>query len=201
MKIIFKKVLILLSLFLFTQNLQASAENDLKEDFLKSFDSVIKVVKNKNLNKDDRNVKIVKLLTPMFDFTLMARLSLGKRVWLKMTEQEQKRFIPLYVERMKNSYSSKLDSYTNEKIEVKDIKRKKNRMVLKTILITEGKDISVVYKFYKPKEKQKDKNTWLIYDVEVDGASFLKADKTQFKELLQTKTISEFMDVLVEKQY
>ncbi len=201
MKQIFKKVLILLSVMIFTQSLVANDQEDLKNHFLKKIDKVILVVKDKSLSNEKRNDDIIVLLTPMFDFKLMAKLSLGKKAWMKLSKAEQDKFVELYVERMKNSYSSKIDSYKDEKIEVKDVIQKKNKIAIKTdIISSDDKSFEVVYKYYKPKRPKADKEDWLIYDVEIIGISILKADKAQFKEFLQTKSINDLMDVLAKKQ-
>ena len=194
----FKKILVILSIFVFSQNLMASEEKDLEALFLKKIDTVLEVVKNKELSKEKRNSDIVLLLTPMFDFELMAKLSLGKKIWKSLSKADQKRFVSLYVERMKKSYSSKIDSYKDEKIKILDVTKKKNRISIKTDVATKENSLEVVYKYYKPKRAKENKDAWLIYDIEIIGISILKADKAQFKEFLQTKSIAQLMDVLVD---
>jgi phospholipid transport system substrate-binding protein len=106
-----------------------------KESFEKVIEDVLEVVKNKQISKDERNAKVVEVVSPMFDFVLMGKLSLGKK-WKSLGKSDRKKFIELYVERMKKSYSSKLDSFNDEKIIIKDIKQtKKNRIELQSILI------------------------------------------------------------------
>jgi len=195
-----KKIIFLLaSLFILSQNLVASEQTILKDHFLNKIDEVIEIVKDKTLEKTLRNSKIVESLTPMFDFTLMAKLSLGKK-WKTLKRSDRKEFVHLYVERMKQSYSSKLDAYSDEKIEVTKVKQpKKNRIELVTNLISNDNKLEISYKFYKPKNLKMDKDSWLIYDVVILGVSILKTDKAQFREYLQTKTISELMGQLQSK--
>ena len=101
---------------------------------------------------------------------------------------------------MKHSYSSKIDSYSDEEIEVTKIKQpKKNRIELVTNLISQENKLEVSYKFYKPKNLKMDKDTWLIYDIVILGVSILKTDKAQFREYLQTKTIKDLMIQLQSK--
>jgi len=190
----FKKVLfILISLTILNQNLMANEQKNLKEHFLKKIAEVIVIVKNKENNKSMRNSKIVATLTPMFDFELMAKLSLGK-TWKTLTTIEKKKFVSLYVERMKKSYSSKIDSYSDEKVEISSlIQPKNNRIKLITNLVSQNEKLEVVYKFYKPKKQKTNKDRWLVYDVIILGVSIIKTDKAQFKEFLQTNNISELM--------
>ena len=199
MKQIFKKLLLIGVMLVFTQNLAADEQTDLKEHFLTKIDEVIVIVENKDLAIDERNGDIISVLTPMFDFELMAKLSLGK-AWKKVPKDDKQKFVDLYVERMEKSYSSKVDSYNNEKVEVTKIEQpKKNRIRLITDLVSTNDSLEIVYKFYKPKKPKEAKDNWLVYDVEIKGVSILKADKAQFKEFLQTKSIHDLMDVLVDK--
>lgn len=199
MKQIFKKLLLIGVMLVFTQNLAADEQTDLKEHFLTKIDEVIVIVENKDLEIDERNSDIIGVLTPMFDFELMAKLSLGK-AWKKVPNDDKQKFIDLYVKRMEKSYSSKVDSYNNEKVEVKKIEQpKKNRIKLITDLVSINDSLEIVYKYYKPRKPKEAKDSWLVYDVEIKGVSILKADKAQFKEFLQTKSIHDLMDVLVAK--
>lgn len=199
MKKIYKNILVLCVVLLFGQNLIANDQLELKEHFLNKINEVVLIVEDKNLSKNDRNSNIVKSLTPMFDFELMAKLSLGN-TWKQLAEKEKDKFVELYVERMKQSYSAKIDAYKNEKVEVKKIEQpQENRIALVTDLVSNEQKLEIVYKYYKPKDKINNKDRWLIYDVEILGVSILKTDKAQFKEFLQTKSISELMDALAKQ--
>ncbi len=170
-----------------------------KELFMKKIDEVVLIVNDTSLDKESRNAKIVKVLDPIFDFELMAKLSLGKK-WFTLSSEDQKKFVELYVERMKKSYSSKLDSYSGQEIQVTDIQQPKDtRIVLTSNLIAEDSKFEVVYKFYKPNEQLSDKLEWVIYDVEIEGVSILKTDRAQFSEYLQKNSVKDLMQELVKK--
>lgn len=199
MKSIYKKVLALGAVLFFAHGLAADESLELKEHFLKKIDEVILIVEDKGLSKNERNGNIVKSLTPMFDFELMAKLSLGN-TWKELNSADRERFVKLYVERMKQSYSSKIDAYKDEKVEVKKIEQPQpNRIAFITDLVSKNEKLEIVYKFHKPKEKIASKDSWLVYDVEILGVSILKTDKAQFKEFLQTKSITELMDALAKQ--
>jgi len=187
-----------LFLLIFTQALMANEQEDLQKHFVKKLDEVILVVRDDKLSTDNRNSNIISLLTPMFDFKLMAKLSLGKRAWSNLNDNEKDNFVNLYVKRMKNSYSSKINSYKDEKIEVTKVESKKNRIAITTDVVNNHDKLEVVYKYYKPRKPKVGKDTWLIYDVEIIGVSILKADKAQFREFLKTKSISQLIDKLAQ---
>lgn len=199
MKKIYKKILVLCATVLFGQSLIANEQMELKEHFLNKIKEVISVVEDKKLSKSARNSNIIKTLTPMFDFELMAKLSLGS-AWKDLKKEDKDKFVELYVERMKQSYSSKIDAYKDEKVEVKKIDQPQDgRIAFITDLVSKEEKLEIVYKFHKPKEKKGNKDSWLIYDVEILGVSILKTDIAQFKEFLQTKSIAELMDALAKK--
>ncbi len=185
---------ILISIFVLSFTLNASEVDDLEKNFINTTNEVVSIVKNKNLLADTRNDKIVKTITPMFDFKLMAKLSLGKK-WKTMDKQKQSDFINLYVKRMKKSYSSKVDKYTDEKIIVNKVKQiKKTRIVLNSSLVSNDDKTEVVYKFYKPRKAIENKNKWIVYDVVIAGVSIIKTDKAQFREVLKNNSIDILMD-------
>jgi len=135
-KKVFKNIVLMLSMFVFTQNILANEQIELKEHFLKKIDNIIEVVQSDSLSKSQRNDEIINILEPTFDFELMAKLSLGKK-WKTISSEDKKRFIELYVERMKDSYSSKVDGYGGEKVEITNINQvKSNRIALVTDLVS-----------------------------------------------------------------
>ena len=62
-----------------TLSLIANELDDIKSNFTNITNEILKIVQNKTIKADIRNDKIVKIITPMFDFRLMAKLSLGKK--------------------------------------------------------------------------------------------------------------------------
>ena len=189
-----KLIFLIISISILAQNIIANEQQILKRDFLNKIDEVISIVENKQLTKENRNDKIVNILTPMFDFELMAKLSLGKK-WKSLSKNDANNFVNLYVKRMKQSYSSKIDAYSDEKVEVTKIKQtKKSRIELITNLVSKTNKLEIIYKFYKPKKLKLDKNNWLIYDVKILGVSILKTDIAQFREFLKTNTIKQLME-------
>jgi phospholipid transport system substrate-binding protein len=183
-----------LAMLLSINSLYADVTEDVKSTFSKKIDSAIEVAKNKKVDKKIRNNKIVDIMAPMFDFELMAKLTLGKKVWKKLSKAKRAEFTKLYVKRMENSYSSKVDAYTDEQVVIRKIQRnKKNRITLITDVVDQDNKISMIYKYYKPKRNKKGKEEWLVYDVNILGVSIIKTDKSQFKEILKNNTIDDLM--------
>jgi len=168
----------------------ASAETEIRDSMTETIENITMLIKDSSIDKPVRNSKIEILVTPLFDFGLMARLSLGKTQWKKMTPEERKDFSDLFATRIKQSYMNKLDLYTDEKVIIDDAVRVKSRIHLPTHLVRKNEERDILYKFYKSK-----KRGWLIYDVDILGVSIIQTYRSQFAGILK----KDSFDVLIEK--
>lgn len=195
---------IVLSFFAFilcVTPLLADTTSQIKDQFNSRIDSVIKIVIDKSVETEIRNQNIIKAISPMFDFELMAKLSLGGKAWNSLDAHQKQLFVDLYVARMKKSYSEKLDAYTNETIIVNEIQMPKpNRAVIITDLISGDEKISINYKMYEATPPKEKKDKWLIYDVDISGVSVVQTDRAQFAEVLKSNTIEYLMDQMNTKR-
>ena len=163
-------------------------EKDDAEEFLKSkLDAVFTVLQNKDLTPKAKNSQVVEIVTPMFDFELMAKLSLGKKYWPDLSQDKKERFTELFIERLRQSYLNKLTVYTDEKIIYESPVAVKKKVHVPTQLISKGKKISMLYKLYSSN------NSWKIYDVEIEGVSIIRSYRSQFNEILQKGTFEELL--------
>jgi phospholipid transport system substrate-binding protein len=159
------------------------------EEFLKSrLDRVFEVLQKKDLEQQAKNKEVVDIVTPMFDFALMAKLSLGKKHWPGLTKEKQDRFTELFVKRLRQSYLNRLTTYTDEEIIYEPPVAVKKKVHIPTHLISKGKKISMLYKFYKSN------NDWKIYDIEIQGVSIIRSYRSQFNEILQRGTMEDLFE-------
>jgi phospholipid transport system substrate-binding protein len=171
-----------------------------KKQFTKSFDSTITLLNDKALTTDQKYSKIIKTSESMFDFTLMAKLSLGKN-WRKLDKAQQTEFVGLYKTKMQNSYASKIDNFTNSKVKIKFAKQlKPNKVVIYSSIEDNKKNsFDVDFKFHKPKIKYDSKEIWLVYDVLIKGVSIIKSDRAQFGAILNRGAVDNLMDKMREQ--
>lgn len=161
------------------------------EEFLKSkLDSVFEVLQKENLEQQAKNKAVVEIVTPMFDFALMAKLSLGKKHWPGLTKEKQDRFTELFVSRLRQSYLNKLTTYTDEEIIYEPPVEVKKKIHIPTRLISKGREISMLYKFYNSN------NSWKVYDIEIQGVSIIRSYRSQFNEILQRGTMDDLFEKL-----
>ena len=168
-----------------------AGDKDSAEAFLKSkLDAIFEVLQKKDLEQQTKHDQIEEIVTPMFDFQLMAKLSLGKKDWPGLTQENRERFSELFIQRLRKSYLNKLTAYTDEKIIYKSPIEVKKKIHVPTDLVSKGKNISMLYKFHKSK------NNWKIYDIEIQGVSIIRSYRSQCNEILQDGTFDDLLQKL-----
>jgi phospholipid transport system substrate-binding protein len=161
--------------------------NELLSD---KWSAVISVLQNKKLEQQDKEKQISKIVEPLFDFPLMAKLSLGRKHWPKLNDTQREKFTKLFSERLKRSYGKKIALYKDEKVLFKPTEQKKKIYHIPTELIYKDKKVAILYKLRKVEK------SWKIYDVEIQGVSVLLTYRSQFDEILNRGTVKDLLSRL-----
>jgi phospholipid transport system substrate-binding protein len=165
--------------------------NDPNELLRCKWDAVISILQNEDLEQEVKAERISKLVTPVFDFPLMARLSLGRKHWPKFEPPQRDKFTKLFTELLKNTYREKIALYKDEQVLFKPAERKKKDIIfIPTELVHNDKKVAILYKLRKAEER------WKIYDVEIQGISILLTYRSQFDEILRKDTVEELLSRL-----
>ncbi|NIW43752.1 MAG: hypothetical protein GWN30_02920 [Gammaproteobacteria bacterium] len=183
-----KTFLIIATILIFLSSLAGAQDDDTAQEALQSnLDAVFAVLEKKDLDKQAKQQEIEAIVTPMFDFPLMAKLSLGKKHWTGLTPENKDRFTELFIKRLRQSYLDKLTAYTDEKVIYGSAVEVNKKVHIPTDLVSEGKKISMLYKLYPSS------NSWKIYDIEIQGVSIIRSYRSQFKEILRNGTFDDLL--------
>ena len=189
-KIMYRTLISLFAVFFAAASLSADEVSEIQAMTKEKVDLVIQTLKDTSLSKKGKKECILKTIDGLFDFNLMARLSLGKKNWKALSKAKRKEFSMLFVERLKQSYLDKLDLYTDEEVVVGEAKlTKKNRVEVLTFLITKDDKKEMTYKLYKSKKKR-----WMVYDVDVLGVSIVQTYRSQFSGILKKESMEQLME-------
>ena len=170
-----------------------AGDNCPAEELLKSrLEAVLAVLQKEDMAQQAKREEIVEIVSPMFDFALMAKLALGKKYWPGLSEENKEKFTDLFIKKLRTSYLSKLTLYTDEKIIYEPPVQDKAKVLISTYLISKDKKIDMLYRFYNSA------NSWKIYDVEIQGVSIIRSYRSQFDEIMQNGTIDELLLKLQE---
>ena len=177
----------LLCLLLVCQS--AIAENrPTAEELLKvNLAAVFEVLNKQDLNQQAKKDKILDIVDPMFDFSLMAKLTLGKKYWPGLTPEQKERFTQLFIKRLRASYLDRLTLYTDEEVHFESSYEVKQKIHIPTYIVSKDKKISLLYKFYNSE------TSWKIYDLEIQGVSIIRSYRSQFYEILKSGTFDDLL--------
>ncbi len=190
MKSLLYSVFILLVMI---QTVGADDKDVAKELLENKIESAIAVLQKKDLDQQEKNKQVVEIVTPIFNFPLMAKLSLGRKYWPGLAQEERQRFTELFTKRLKESYLDNLTLYSDEKVVFKTPVQEKRKIKIQTELISKNNTITMLYKLHKSK------HGWLIYDIEIQGVSIISTYRSQFDQALSKGTIDELL-IKLEKQ-
>lgn len=191
LKNIFKFLLVLTITITYANALQ---ENEIQEQMTKKIDNVLLVLEKKELSLSQKGEEIIKIIDEVFDYELMAKIALGKETWNNLSAPKQKEFVKIFETKLKNSYVEKLELYNDQKVKIIGLKPHNNtRLQLETELIGKEGSYKINYNFYN---KSKEKEQWLIYDVDLVGVSIIQTYRQQFSGLLKEKTFDEMLALL-----
>ena len=172
----------------------AMKQDEIQTVMTKKIDNVLTILEQKNLPINKKGEQIIKIIDEVFDYELMARIALGKETWDTLSEQKQKEFTKIFETKLKNSYIEKLELYNDQKVKILGLNPYKNaRLQLETELLGKEGTYKINYNFYN---KSKDSEQWLIYDVDLVGASIIQTYRQQFAGLLKEKTFDEMLVLL-----
>jgi phospholipid transport system substrate-binding protein len=179
-----------LCLLLVCQSAIAQARPSAEELIKENLAAVFAVLQTEDLDQESKSQKIIDIVNPMFDFSLMARLSLGRQYWPDLTPDQKERFTRLFNKRLRASYLDRLTLYTDEKVLFESPVAVKKKIHIPTYLVSKEKRISILYKLYESG------SGWKVYDLEIQGVSIIRSYRSQFHEILKSGTIDDLMTKL-----
>jgi phospholipid transport system substrate-binding protein len=188
-----KLVYYAISLLIIAPSVIAGDKIDAEELLKNKLDAVFILLQKKDLDPGEKENKIVVTLTPMFDFELMAKLTLGRKYWPGLPPEKKDRFTNLFIKRLRTSYLGKLALYTDEKVTFEPPVQDKDKVHISTFLISENRKTSILYKLYKSTDG------WKVYDLEIEGVSIIRSYRSQFSQILENGTIDDLL-LKMEKQ-
>ncbi len=176
----------------FSVNLAFAGPSD---DVKKTVDEVVRIVASKEMKQNDqkRRQALKKTISLVFDYSEMAKRSLGKH-WNQRTPAEKKRFAELFATLLENSYAGKIESYNNEKIiYLKEIVDGDHAEVKSKVVTAKRDEFTLDYRMINQNGK------WMAYDVVIEGVSLVSNYRTQFNKIITSNGYSELVRKLETK--
>jgi phospholipid transport system substrate-binding protein len=155
-------------------------------------DKVLAILKDPQLKgeskKNERRDKLREVIYQRFDFTEMARRSLGSE-WRRRSAEEQKEFVKLFTGLLERAYLDNIESYNGEKFRYLKEQEDNNHAEVDTKIIdNKGQEFSVNYRLHKVN------GDWKVYDVVIEDISLVNNYRSQFNRVLATSSYEELVN-------
>jgi phospholipid transport system substrate-binding protein len=158
-------------------------------------DQVVNILQDKSSPQATRRKQLLDLVSGRFDFTDMARQTLGTH-WNQITPAQQQEFVPLFTSFMEDAYLNKIEGYSGEPITY--VKQSSDgagyAQVSTTIAQPNNQPIHVDYRL----KQQGDE--WRVYDVTVDDISITANYRNQFNRVINNQGYDALVTAMRNKQ-
>ena len=168
------------------------ADSEITGKLKSTIDKVIAIVKDENLKTEGRRVALRKAIDERFDYRQMVMRSLAKN-WDPRSDQERQQFISLFKSLLENSYASKLESYSDEKINYLSEVIKGKYALVKTEVVRPNSTIGVDYKLIQ------ENGDWQVYDFVIEGVSMIRNYRSQFTKIIRKDSYEVLVQKLTDK--
>lgn len=143
---------------------------------------------------DAQRAQLVEVISPRFDFSEMAKRSLGRH-WAGRTLEEQREFVKVFAVLMGKSYADHIESYTTQKVLYIREKRDRNYAQVDTKIVAEtGSPWSINYRLHSVDTE------WKIYDLVIEDISVVGNYRSQFDRIIARSSFAELVRTMKEKQ-
>jgi len=145
-------------------------------------DRVLTLVRNPNPKSkaqiDAQRRQLVEVISPRFDFSEMAKRSLGRH-WAGCTSEEQREFVKVFAALMGKSYADNIESYTTQHVLYIRESEDRNYAQVDTRIVAEnGSPLSINYKLHSVDRE------WKIYDLVIEDISIVGNYRSQFHRII-----------------
>ena len=170
------------------------ADSEITGKLKGTIEKVIAIIKDENMKNDKqgRRAALRNAIDERFDYRQMAIRALAKN-WDLRSDQERQQFISLFKSLLENSYASKLESYSDEKINYLSEVIKGKYALVKTEVVRPSSTIAVDYKLVQ------EDGVWRVYDFVIAGVSMIRNYRSQFTKIIRKESYEVLVQKLVDK--
>jgi phospholipid transport system substrate-binding protein len=189
-----KKIFLLI--FFLSLFVQPALSSDVQEvDLLirENVDKVLKIVRNRELGKEDKREQVMEVVNRIFNLPLMAKLTLGQTHWTNLNEKQRAEFTDLFIKQMQGIYLNQLELAVDATVMFEKAVQEEKKVYMLTRAATTDEPIKILYKLYKSNEK------WRIYDVEIQDVSIVKSYGLQYNQILKEGSYADLIRKMKEK--
>lgn len=154
-------------------------------DPIKFIENIIQKTKPALIEKNI--IQLEKIMEENLDFNEIIILIIGKNIWESAIERQKLEFLNELKKLMLKTYTKTVCYYIDSDIVFLPIKNNNNllnnqkRIQLNTVMKKNNRNVNIVFRLIR------NNDSWLIFDVIIEGVSILKSLKAQLSEIIRIK--------------
>ncbi len=143
----------------------------------------------------DRPAEIRRLARELFDFDEISRRAMSRH-WATRTSDEQTEFVALFSDLLERAYMNRLEGYAGEKITFTGEAVDGSFATVRSKVVTQRRtETALDYRMHVRD------GHWQVYDVLIDGVSFVSTYRSQFDRVIQAESYGALVDRLRKKNF
>ena len=181
-------------ILLFTCSAQAGVATDRVKA---ATDKLLEIVTNHDLDPPEMAAKrahmIRETVDSVFDWGAFSQRALGKN-WRKLNKEQRDEFITLFGQLIERTYMDKTRQYSGQQLNfIKEETDEKYGTVDAEVIMKNEANVAIQFRVFKKND------TWFIYDVYVEGVSFVNNYRDQFNDIMSKSGYDELINRLKAK--
>lgn len=145
--------------------------------------------------QSDRRTEVRKLARELFDFEEVTRRTLSRH-WAARSADERAEFIALFTELLERAYVTRVEAYAGENITyIGEAVDASYATVRSKILTDRRSEIALDYRLHLRDGR------WRVYDLQIDGVSFVSTYRSQFDRIIQSESYSALLERMRKKSF
>lgn len=159
-----------------------------------AMNEVIEVLRSKDLGQVERQKRIEDIAYARFDFDRMSRLVLAKN-YKKLDDGQRTAFAEEFRKHLSLTYGRRVETYSNESIELGEAREERNGDVsVKTAIVGGGADgVAIEYRLREAKGE------WRVIDVIIEGVSLIANFRSQIQDIIRNEGADKLILKLKQK--
>jgi len=143
----------------------------------------------------DKRTEIRKIARDLFDFEEVTRRTLSRH-WAARTQEERTEFVALFTELLERSYINRVEAYAGENITYIGEAIDANYATVRSKIITDRRsELTLDYRMHLRDGR------WRVYDLQVDGVSFVSTYRSQFDRIIQAESYTALLERMRKKSF
>jgi phospholipid transport system substrate-binding protein len=143
----------------------------------------------------DRRTEIRKIARELFDFDEVTRRTLSRH-WAARSQDERAEFVALFTDVLERSYVNRVEAYAGENITYLGESVDAGFATVRSKVSTQRRtEIALDYRLHFRDGR------WRIYDLQIDGVSFVSTYRSQFDRIIQSESYAALLERMRKKSF